>query len=850
MPLARQQFLVWIALCVLIGAAVTVYLSVGLNASLPRPLTLPLDDVYIHFQYARQLAVGEPLHYISGDPASSGATSLLYPTLLAFGYRIGFQADRLAWWAVLIGALSWLGSAWLMFRLVTLEQRVSTGIGLTVALAFGLSGGISWAFMSGMETGLTIFVMLLVIWDTSRNQINPALIMAAVLALLRPEGAILGVGITVLLVYRHRWRTVPLALLPITAVFVQPIINALATGSATASGLQAKSYLYNVPFNWLTLITTVLGIFVRVWRELLTGLDIDGVQYGTTLIVLLALGVLIYSGREAIKNRVNWLLLLLLPVLLGVVGMVSLLETAFWQFKRYQQPLVAILFVLAGWSLAMIKPSANSHDNQHRTGLQSPRAIRVRRMLPAVLAGLLLIISLGTTLSFVGYYGDNIHEVANVQAAMAQYVSSTLPPSARVGVHDIGVMAYLGLARTYDVVGLSTLGEAPAWRNGPGAVYEQMRVSPFRPDYFAIYPDVRGLSYFDTTDIFKDVLKTFPSTDPVRNVASAGESQIVARADWSKAVFADQPWQRSSQAAIAAMQNKQLVDTLNVANLADEVAHHYQWAPGATLPGFPTELYQMDALDCAPNSVDSTCTVIDGGRLINGSETFTVATYPGQDLLWITRVHPRDAATLQLLVDGQSVATRVIPGGLGGHWLEIATLIPGAKITAAHTRLRVDVTTTDGHYMPYYHWFYQGQYASSNSAAPLATIDQPAHFANGANLLNWQFHWDFTAHTWKIAVTWQADPQGAAGADKVFVHVLDAAGKLVGQADQYPANNTLPPGDWLPNSFQDSYSVAVPAGSVYQLMIGLYDPLTNARIAVSGGDTAQRLLLGTVTTDF
>ena len=42
-----------------------------------------LDDAYIHFQYARAIAEGHPLRYQAGAPPTSGATSFLWPLLLA-----------------------------------------------------------------------------------------------------------------------------------------------------------------------------------------------------------------------------------------------------------------------------------------------------------------------------------------------------------------------------------------------------------------------------------------------------------------------------------------------------------------------------------------------------------------------------------------------------------------------------------------------------------------------------------------------------------------------------------------------------------------------------------------------
>src|SRR6185436_5918592 len=50
------------------------------------PWPAPLDDVYIHFDFARSIAQGHPFEWIPGNGYSSGATSLVYPFVLAAGY--------------------------------------------------------------------------------------------------------------------------------------------------------------------------------------------------------------------------------------------------------------------------------------------------------------------------------------------------------------------------------------------------------------------------------------------------------------------------------------------------------------------------------------------------------------------------------------------------------------------------------------------------------------------------------------------------------------------------------------------------------------------------------------------
>src|SRR5262249_7972279 len=63
----------------------------------------PIDDAYIYFNYARNLAAGHFFEYNPGDGMSTGATSFLWTAVLACGYRIGFRGDRIVWLALGLG---------------------------------------------------------------------------------------------------------------------------------------------------------------------------------------------------------------------------------------------------------------------------------------------------------------------------------------------------------------------------------------------------------------------------------------------------------------------------------------------------------------------------------------------------------------------------------------------------------------------------------------------------------------------------------------------------------------------------------------------------------------------------
>src|SRR5260221_11305171 len=133
-----QHRLARVTLVAVVSAMALAYIVSNIRISGSTPV-MPLDDTYIHFQYARVLAEGHPLRYNPDQPPTSGATSLLYPAILAVGYWL--TDKRLEWWSLAIGVVCWMLSAWLVYRIATPHGSLSSRrIALGVAASFALSG--------------------------------------------------------------------------------------------------------------------------------------------------------------------------------------------------------------------------------------------------------------------------------------------------------------------------------------------------------------------------------------------------------------------------------------------------------------------------------------------------------------------------------------------------------------------------------------------------------------------------------------------------------------------------------------------------------------------------------------
>jgi hypothetical protein len=89
-----------------------------------------------------------------------------------------------------------------------------------------------------------------------------------------------------------------------------------------------------------------------------------------------------------------------------------------------------------------------------------------------------------------------------------------------------------------------------------------------------------------------------------------------------------------------------------------------------------------------------------------------------------------------------------------------------------------------------------------------------------------------------LALIWR--PAGQLPSDdKVFVHIVDAGGRVVFQRDKLPLNDLKPMTRWVAGeTLRDPYTALVPAElapGAYRVLVGVYDPVTGARRPASLG---------------
>lgn len=598
--------------------ALSVWVYREVTAATGGPLGAPLDDSYIHFQFARTFAELRPFEYVEGAPPVAGATSLLWPALLTPAIWLGARAQGLLalTWVLGFGALFGQASEVFLTARRFMSRPAACAGGLLV-LAFSAN---AWFAASAMEVVPLGYLLLrsarraAEYWESGGGawRERELVLLSLSAALMRPEGALGALSVGAALAWRRRALPAALAL---TAPLWVPLVSLAFTGSATQTTTLAK-WLVTNPYYEGRLLPAVLANV-----QLLCGTLLDGRQWSWTFI----------------PEGYNWLALLSLPALatlavlrgakvhaalLCVVGLGILLPTTYETFLvnrlRYLWPFGAPwLLGLAALGELLALPLAKKRRQLAWLGLALP-----------ALAGLgfaqLAPIS-------VGDVAQSAAAISAQQVSLGRWAAEALPRDARIGVNDAGAISYFSGRRTFDVVGLTTAGEARFWVAGAGSRFEHYERMPRSslPTHFFVYPE-----WFGVPSLLGECLTE-------RRVDGAtilgGPVMVACHADYESLGSGARPATDVGARA--------LLDELDVADLESEAAHGYVLGPASAQDNF----------------VESAGGRFDGGRARRYHERFRLRVEPGG--LVLVRLTASLAGELQLFVaEAPAGAARIEPG--------------------------------------------------------------------------------------------------------------------------------------------------------------------------------------------
>jgi hypothetical protein len=694
--------MLWLAGGVLLVSVVTFLF--GLWGSGGR-LAPPLDDTFIHFQYARQLAAGHPFEYNTGDPPSSGDSAFIYPFMLAPAYLLGLDGQKPLFYADALNFLAHLAAVLLLYKMAL--RLGGRPLALLSALFLLLDGRLNYIFMSGMETGIYAGALVAFFWlwlrDVDRGRFAWLAGVGVFASLLRPESHILVSLVCVLtLIYLIRkhgfaWKY-GLLLLPVLLGMAQYLANIAMTGDWQFNTAASKSIWY-LPYTSLQeKVSLTVGYFITLMKNTILGLEVGRSPFpllGAPLAVLGA-GVALNDMRHRFFHS-----MLVLTFLAG--NALALLLPPI-QFNRYYHPydFIFLLYFSIGliWLIKLAArlttlPLKDSVPTQHSALGTRYSVLGTRHYAYPAIAVVALLLP-----QFFGYFfafGDSTRDIYYQQMTFSEWVKQNTPPDARIGVNDIGAHKYIGDRYLIDLIGLTDNSLRGAYFSGWGTIYDKLVSLPEseRPTHLLIHPNVflNGIQ----ESVAESFLTPVYSIRLPAIIITAGDTEVLYKVNWGAALL-DPVRPRLLRS------NQEPLDDLNVGDTASEKGHAYD------IEGRLSTISEQKAIvTTAPYEAEG-FTMTESGRRHTGWEEFTVKSQPGNPLVVVSRSRlNRDATqTLMVLANGRQVGLWKVENERGGMWQEYEFTIPADFITSTQTRVRIDSTFDPGGpgFTSYRYWFY------------------------------------------------------------------------------------------------------------------------------------------------
>ena len=659
------------------------------------PWSAPLDDVFIHFDFARSTARGYPFQWSVGNGYSSGGTSLLYPFVLAVGYLLGWRDLNLMVWAGVVACTSVFVTLLAARRLFSGLPRITSYL---APLAFLSVGGLDWTLFSGMEVALflAMWAVAYLCWESTYARVSePASswssiraagillgLCGALVVAVRPEGAV-AIAVFAFGLGWRSWSKLPLGkrlalfaavVLPgIVIVVGQGIANRVLTGDSTAAGALVKLEL-NDPKLSLDQVWDKWKFHLEYQILRVTHYHFGKVKALGWLIWVLA-AIPWFSSKTRRQACLLWATAGLWVLLIATNGQVR------WQNERYSMPAVAWFLLAAGLGVGVLVSAS----------LKSTRRWWIRPI-PASCAVVLVSIFVSNQIPrfwaqvwFFGRASRNIFEQHVQVATLLRRQMSPIPR--RVLLGDAGAIPYVSDLPALDLIGLGgyrglPFADAGRWSVAAGVELIERMDPALRPDVMALYP-----GWWKELPLWFSE-RTIARIPARGNVICGAPTKVVYLANW-------QPL-KDSALPFGIPAGWLVRDELDLADVVSEHAHAFELSRRGV----------GDAvMKILPHPERSSEDLWDSGRIFTPS---TQASFeltglrPNVPAKILIRVAPSQSATIRLS-DARGKLIK-LPLGAKDAWQHVVAEIPGSRVTET---LRLELTMAANSAVIYHLWVAQ-----------------------------------------------------------------------------------------------------------------------------------------------
>lgn len=463
--------------------------------------SFPLDDSWIHLQFARNLAEGYGFSYNPGFPVA-GSTAPLWTLLLAGAFGLlGVNPV----WAKLIAMAAALGTA-LLSRQLVWRLTGARGLALAAGLITAMAGPLVWGALSGMEVTLAALLVTAAIACHASGRDVETAILLALASLARPEAVVV-----MLLVWMARPLTVKRTVLfaGIAACCLGPwvVFNLVTAGTPLPATAAAKIEGGLVGFLSGRREPIAIAFVLRPWR-----FEVEWVQWlwsaNVLLPILIALGLAGLSRRAGRPAIVPALALVLHPI---AMALLAPYRGPAFQEGRYSIHLLPLAIVVAMVGIDTV-----------------PRWKRLR-----LAVGMLAVAAtVAAAPAAASRYAWAVQNIDAMQVRVGEWIAAHTPPRARLGLNDVGAIAYISRREVVDLMGLVTPAIIPYRREGEAGVLRY--VQRVCPDYLVIFP-----TWFPRLSAMTDRFTPIYRIRLEHNTVAGSDEMVVYETAWNR-------WRRPS----------------------------------------------------------------------------------------------------------------------------------------------------------------------------------------------------------------------------------------------------------------------------------------------------------------
>lgn len=388
----------------------------------PQPISIisalgvPLDDVFIHCRYAQNLLAGKGFAFNPGEQVSAD-TSPLWVLLIALG---GLFTSHLELVAIFLSMLCYLIIGPGVYRiardLLDCEEQWAILAGVLAVL----SSRLIWSSMSGMETALAALLALLIAEEHARGVQRGHLRIR--------EGVLYGLGFL---------ARPELALLAALCIIHWVSVSSKKKCDITNAGYAAMCALTIVlPFIAFNLLTrgklVPHSTFVQGHLAAEPGYLVFAIKIIAMHNLLLFVGI--FASALFFRKR-EWLpglaFVLLLPILQAFFA------PQYRHHGRYLFPILPLLILFGV------------------TGMRR-RFGDIHQSFKLAIVVFTVLLSAADAIRWIALESLAVRNINDQQLAVARWVRSHVPDTAKLAVHDVGAVAYLADRSVIDLTGLVT----------------------------------------------------------------------------------------------------------------------------------------------------------------------------------------------------------------------------------------------------------------------------------------------------------------------------------------------------------------------------------------------------------